>query len=152
MEGLRSAVLKLDGAVLGAANQTSMAPTAHPPTIAASAHVVECHSLTVPSSEPVRMSGSSGWKHTVAMLCAWPSRVCWLRGDGVGSRVRRAERQAMKQPGAEAHGGDVRRMAAQGALKVKRRQAGLVNGGDERHHHGSPVALKANGENGRQAD
>ena len=40
------------------------------------AHVVECHSLTVPSSEPVRMSGSSGWKHTVAMLWAWPSSVC----------------------------------------------------------------------------
>ena len=31
--------------------------------------------LHLPSSEPVRMMGSSGWKATAAMFWAWPSRV-----------------------------------------------------------------------------
>ena len=38
----------------------------------------EPRTLTVPSSEPVRMMGSSGWKQTAETLCAWPSRV-WMQ-------------------------------------------------------------------------
>ena len=37
--------------------------------------MVECHIRTVPSSEPVIIIGSSGWKHTAETLCVWPSRV-----------------------------------------------------------------------------
>lgn len=40
-------------------------------------HTHLCHSFTVPSSEPVRMRGSSGWKQTVEMLWEWPSSV-WM--------------------------------------------------------------------------
>lgn len=29
-----------------------------------------------PPIPPVTMMGSSGWKHTAAMLCEWPSSVC----------------------------------------------------------------------------
>lgn len=65
-------------------------------------HVVACHSLTVPSSLPVMMSGSSGWKQTVEMLCAWPSSVCgWEEQEG--SCGRRVSRQASRDGGRSTH-------------------------------------------------
>ena len=38
-------------------------------------YVVACHIRTVPSSEPVIIIGSSGWKQTADTLCVCPSSV-----------------------------------------------------------------------------
>jgi len=38
--------------------------------------VVACHTRTLPSSLPLTMMGSSGWKQTADTLCVWPSSVC----------------------------------------------------------------------------
>lgn len=39
-------------------------------------YVVACQILMQPSSEPVRMTGSSGWNTTADTLFEWPSSVC----------------------------------------------------------------------------